>query len=441
MRHIIFILTLVIATSLHAQDVIKKVIVENYYISDNKDATDTTGGILQAGSTTYRIYVQLQKGYKLSAIYGDANHALKISSTANFFNNVDRGKTFGKDIVKSFLANNTAALDSWITIGQATTKKNGMTYFGVLKSQDKNGSFIGGSNNDGGSASVPGGLLTNNDPLSGIPVTIADGLDTMMNNPANWINNGFLDMITGVDSTIFGSVKPGSEYASNNAILETSGVSGIDPDSNQVLVAQLTTKGEISFELNIVVLSPDGTPTKYVAKRSADSLDVKFSGWLKYPFNCGCKDPNYLEYNPDYPVSVKDSCKRRIVIGCMDPDACNYDPNANYSLPSLCCYPGMCADRDISLVCPDLGSTPLKVRLYPNPAEYKLNVDISKVNSENVLMSIYDMYGNKFLENTVNNNSNNITQEIDLSTFTKGIYYVRIQNNEGVNITKFFVKK
>ena len=49
--------------SLQAQ--IEKIIVENYYISDANDATDTTGGQLQAGSKTYRIYIDLKLGSKI----------------------------------------------------------------------------------------------------------------------------------------------------------------------------------------------------------------------------------------------------------------------------------------------------------------------------------------------------------------------------------------
>src|SRR3954471_93608 len=80
---------------------IENVIVETYYVSDSNDATDTTGGYLEPGSTTYRIYVDLAPGNKIRKIYGDANHALKISSTESFFNNKADGQSFGKDFSKN----------------------------------------------------------------------------------------------------------------------------------------------------------------------------------------------------------------------------------------------------------------------------------------------------------------------------------------------------
>ena len=65
---------------LRANAQLEKVIVETYYVSDSLDATDTTGGGLEAGSTTYRVYIDLAPNCKLQKIYGDANHALKLAS-------------------------------------------------------------------------------------------------------------------------------------------------------------------------------------------------------------------------------------------------------------------------------------------------------------------------------------------------------------------------
>ncbi|MFZ4546740.1 MAG: hypothetical protein ACOYN4_04865, partial [Bacteroidales bacterium] len=332
-----------------AQNAIKNVIVETYYVSDANDASDTTGGKLEAGSKTYRIYIQMKPGCKLLSLYGDNSNLLKISSTAPFFNNLNYGETFGKDIKTSNLKKNTVALDTWLTLGQ-TSKKATITNFGVLKSQDANGSVIGGVNNDGGSAAVSGGLLTNNDQLAGLPLTVADGMDSLSNVESNWVNHGFIDMVSGEDSTIFGSVKSGTEFLSNDAFLTNSGVMGVEPDSNQVLVAQLTTKGEISFELNIQVFDPDIDNTYrsfYVAKgvdtiNTGEKTITKVSSFLKYPADCGCNDPNFLEYDKKHVCSAMNSCKTRIVLGCTDVNACNYDPNANYNVQYLCCYPGKC---------------------------------------------------------------------------------------------------
>src|ERR1700758_1535511 len=131
---ILFFSYLFFSTEVKAQ--IEKVIVETYYVSDSLDATDTIDGpsrSLPVGSKTYRVYVDLKKGYKLAKIYGNTTHALKITSTDTFFNNVDRTSFYFGYLMKNvyFRSNPTLALDSWLTLGLATT-----TYNGILKTQD-----------------------------------------------------------------------------------------------------------------------------------------------------------------------------------------------------------------------------------------------------------------------------------------------------------------
>src|SRR5258706_9732068 len=93
---------LIFPVSLRAQ--VTSVTVATYYISDGNDSTDTDGsaGIpdlnLKAVSKAYRVYINLVPGSRLRAIYGDTLHALKIKSTENFFNNMDRGMRSGKNI-------------------------------------------------------------------------------------------------------------------------------------------------------------------------------------------------------------------------------------------------------------------------------------------------------------------------------------------------------
>ena len=152
---LLFILFQFILFLNNLQAQIENIIVEKYYISDSNDAMDTTGGALEVGSVTYRIYADLMPGTRLRKIYGDANHAFKISSTEIFFNNKADGQSFGKDFSKNRLEENTVALDTWLTIGQIARVAS-KTYFGVLKINDDDGSFIGGLNNDGGSSGIPG---------------------------------------------------------------------------------------------------------------------------------------------------------------------------------------------------------------------------------------------------------------------------------------------
>jgi hypothetical protein len=220
-------------------------------------------------------------------------------------------------------------------------------------------------------------------------------------------------------------------------------VVGAYPDSNRVLVAQLTTKGDISFELNIMMSEPNGSSfkdVKYVAKLADGDINsdtLKVSPYLTYPQACGCRDPHYLEYSSSYACNNSDSCRTPIVYGCMDTNACNYDPNANFNIPSLCCYPGYCNDRNIAVVCPEV--TDKRMRIYPNPAKDQLTLQISAANNEKAHYDICDLFGTVIKTNEIDPSSGNSVQNIDISKLNEGVYMLRLFT---INSTeeKMFIK-
>lgn len=365
---LLFSLLFVTGALTTAKAQIKKVAVETYYIADANDATDTTGGrSVASGEKTYRVFITLNAGYKLTKIYGDANHTLKISSTDVFYNNIDRpAAVFGYQVNKSWFQDNPMlALDSWMTIGYATKSSAG-----VLKINDTDGSLLSGTNNNGGTALIAGGILNNNDPATGIALSTADGLMPLPLSSGQWVDDGFKDL-SGIDTSMFGSVSTGSEFISNAAYLQqNAGVGDFNAEAD-VLVAQLTTTGELSFELNIAVIDSSGQITYLVADGDTLLQDEVLSPLLKYPQQCGCTDPAYIEYNPAYACGVTDSCKIKVKLGCMDPAACNFDPEANYNVSLMCCYPGYCNDRNIEVVCNDISDDRHKAPVLfvaPNPA-------------------------------------------------------------------------
>ena len=432
----ILIILLISLINFKVQAQLENVIVEKYYIADSADVADTTNGVLEKGAVTYRVYIDLKPGYKLTKLFGSADHTFRIASDAPFYNHVD-GKTFAYDFTKSSYGTNTLGLDTWLTLGE-TTRKSSKTYGGVLKSSDKDGSFIGGTNNDSD-------LLSNEDPEAGIPVTKSDGMAIITTVPTNWLNYGILDVNSGTndDSTIFGSLKRGMEFKSNILQFSNSGVTGVDPDSNQILVAQLTTKGKLSFDLNIEVLKPDNKIITFVAVGKDTVINgdtIKQFSKLSYPLACGCTDPHYLEYNNTFSCLEPTACKTRIVCGCTDPLACNYDSNANVNIPTLCCYPGFCNDRDISVVCPSI-SNAVDFGVYPNPAEDQLNIEITgNIEDQQIKYAIYDAYGIIKAEKIIDNYSTSSLQQVDISGFASGLYWVRLSVGSTLK-NKMFIKK
>ncbi len=421
---------------------LEKVIVEKYYVSDANDATDVDGGGVPVGSTTYRIYVDLKPGTTLKGIYGDANHPFSISSSEVFFNNILDGRTFAKDFIKGRYLENTVALDTWLTLGQ--TAKQGTKYFyGILKDQDTDGSFVGGSNNDGGSALVSSGLLINEDPLCGIPLTIADGMDTLNSAPNNWFNLGILDFLTGADSTIFGSLVPSTNFYSSDFQLSCSGVQGTVADSNQVIIAQLTTLGELAFNINIAVEElVNGVPTlvNYVSSDTLLGENERYSNLLSYPYLCGCNNGNYLEYNSSFVCYEEGSCVTPVVFGCTDSLACNYDPEANINIETLCCYPGSCAGRNIEEVCPSFMGNDFDVNVYPNPTSGDMTMNIiSGTTNSSWSYEVYNTYGSVKLSGIFSTTDLNVVLPLNLLNLDPGMYQLKVSNGE-LSKHKLFIK-
>ncbi len=449
---LILLTLLFIPKGVHAQ--IHDVIVEKYYISDSLDATDSTNWFanagypthyLERGSITYRVYVQLDSGYKLRKVWGSECHPFKVKSTAVFYNNISRpDELYGYMIRKQFFYGNPLlAIDSWLTIGKCAVGNgvNPVQYMGVPKDDDYDGSLIGGSShNGGGTAGISVGLIVNNDTAAHIPVDTADGMVPTIAPFPGWVDFGFTEVIGGntTDTTTFGSINVDSVFISTNGYLQQNGgVTGDSAAGHKVLVGQFTTKGELTFELNLELMDStggihNGDLLNFVATASncdTVGMDTTVLGMLKYPRDipiCGCGDPFFVEYNPNAPC-FNDSvyCLHRIVFGCMDTLACNYDANANFNIPSLCCYPGRCNDRDISLVCPGVTSL-TGFKLFPNPAVDILNIEINAGINQEVKYTIYDSFGIIVEDKDLGIRTGVVTPLVDVSTYQIGLYLVRV---------------
>ncbi len=236
--------------NVNAQNGLEGVIVEKYYISNANDATmNGVGGVLPAGSVTYRIYVDLLPGYKFQAAYGIPNHELRLATTTSFFNNEDRG-----DITpaysKSQASQNTVMLDSWLSAGAAC---NGN--FGILKTEDDNVANVINAN----------GILQNSDPAAGIPLTSRDGL--IAGSPETVTLVG-LD----IDAEVFNDIsQAGNLFSTYNGSWASLNGSVGPTTANKILIAQITTDGVFSFKLNIQIGTPTGNVQQYVAENPTGS--------------------------------------------------------------------------------------------------------------------------------------------------------------------------
>jgi len=77
-----------------------------------------------------------------------------------------------------------------------------------------------------------------------------------------------------------------------------------------------------------------------------------------------------------------------------------------------------------------------QISLFPNPAQNEINVDISSLNSSKVTVEIYNIIGEKIIEDRLINATQN---KIDISNLIEGKYILRLQIDKET-ITKSFVK-
>lgn len=404
------------ASGVMGQGVLENVLVETYYVSDADDATTTVGGTLDEGSVTYRVFITLCDDCRLKAVYGNENHPFSITSTEVFFNNTDRGKTWGFDIQDNRLDENTVALDSWLSFGGATDED-----WGIPKTEDSDGSFVGGVNHEDG-------LLVNEAAAAGIPLTQADGLLTATATaPSNFFQSG------DNPSTILGIETVGTSFVSTTFRAQADGIA-IAETGNTFLVAQLTTKGDLTFDFNFEILDANGQLVKVVSSNEVLEDGEVYSPFLSYPLECGCTDPYFLEY--DASAACDDgSCITEIVFGCNDPEACNYDSSVNFNVPELCCIlPDNCTGLDIDVVCPEYvgienSEKAFSVLMYPNPASDAINLNLDG-RLTSVELRIYNLQGEVVVQRNLQALNGVVVERVETENWANGLYLIEIRAND-----------
>jgi hypothetical protein len=253
----ILVCMIMLGFNLFGQEGLEGIKLEKYYVSTKKDnGKKHLSGELPVGSTTYRMYVDLAPGYRFIAAFGSPGHPLEIRSTQNIYNHVENGATYPIRIPERTYKKNIVALDSWVTVGPA-----GENYLGVLKEADTLKDF-------GTVVPFERGFLESDKNEMGYPLRERDGFLRSEHIPDITLYN--------IDSNlrVLGMETIGKTFRIENGAWASmgKGVCGVDSlGSNTVLIAQITTKGELSYELNFLIGTPDGKTIKYVAKDAVEN--------------------------------------------------------------------------------------------------------------------------------------------------------------------------
>jgi hypothetical protein len=358
-RFLFFIAFILACVFVNAQTGLQKVIVERYYVSNADDAAVSIG-TLPVGSVTYRIFADMKQGYKFQTAYGSPAHTLFIKTSTSFFNNEDRGSK-SPTYTKTQAKDNSVMIDSWLSAGAGCTGN-----FGILKSEDNGVSTVVNADN----------ILQNNDPVAGIPLTIQDGLIAGI--PGSFIAIG-IDNELGVFDDISQS---GNSFLTNNGAWSClSGAVGPDT-TNKVLLAQITTDGEMSFELNIQIGTPEGGTEQYVAKNPV-GLETQLSS---------------LTFNSSVNTGIEE--------------------------------PIAFAERNKS-----------QVSVFPNPTsgEFSLRL-ISGEKTLKIKYVIYNLIGKEIARKNIENAESDYTDKVDLSSCPDGVYFIEVTANGTKSVSKILKK-
>jgi hypothetical protein len=359
MKKPLLTLGLLSTLSLNAQKGLEGIVVEKYYVSNTADSLDADENSavspLRVGSVTYRVFANLLPEYKVIQMYGDPNHIFKVETTTSFYNDPNFGVSYYNGTSINNTKKNTQLIDSYFTIGGVAS---GM--MGVPKSEDMDGSI---GNNQG--------ILSNNDPSAGIPITGSGAQDGLMPGSPIALNTlGLTNELNIFDQTV------GSTFSTNGAtIVALGGVQGVT-SSNSVLLGQFTTDGVFSFQLNIQLGTPvAGGSEKYVASN---------------PVGDELQEPSLIYSSKPSSVGLVDHLSNK--------------------------------NMDV-LLFPNPTSEKINFQI--------LNIqDASQLDK----LEIVNLNGQTLMEQTLNATNGNVIGSIDLSDFNKGLYMVRLHvGNQVIN--------
>jgi hypothetical protein len=259
----LYVLILICACAkVFAQEGLQGIWVEPYYVTSKSDhEAFNSSGPLEEGAVTYRIFVDLEPGYRFQAAYGSPEHPLEISSDKVFFNHNHSGNTYPNIIPERDLARDIVLLDSWVTAGAATENHLGVPRKNDFLAQDAYLRFKGGF--------LENTVRLNDDDIGPLTfkLTDCDGLARTDHLPVTTIYN--MDSLGWAMS----SVSRAKRLVVDNGAWACMGKGAVGADSlsgNHVLIAQITTAGKLDYRLNIMIGTPEGKSIQYVYANPQD---------------------------------------------------------------------------------------------------------------------------------------------------------------------------
>ncbi len=239
------------------QGIVDSIFVELYHVMDSPVVGEPP-------LKTYRIFVDLAPGYKLQTVFGDERNQLYITTTTRFFNDAENSVKYADQLNEERLNTGMAALDSWLTIGAASS-----AHWGVPRPWDTDGSllecppypsYVPPSTDHGKRRKKEKTLCELDGMLKAGPVPAV-------------VNFKF-------DPGYLGQIRGAHLHTMDGAWAVLGGTLG-PTEENVLLIAQLTTTGDLSYKLNIQVGLPDGSFMRYVHTDAHGDEEAVLKGLIR----------------------------------------------------------------------------------------------------------------------------------------------------------------
>ena len=79
--------------------------------------------------------------------------------------------------------------------------------------------------------------------------------------------------------------------------------------------------------------------------------------------------------------------------------------------------------------------------IYPNPANPTLNIDYEVFQQSKLSIEIYGINGQNYFSSSLKSNLGFQNYQLDLNSFSSGIYFLKLISKESSSIQKFVVQK
>ena len=77
-----------------------------------------------------------------------------------------------------------------------------------------------------------------------------------------------------------------------------------------------------------------------------------------------------------------------------------------------------------------------ELKVYPNPAHNKVNIEFNSTENQDLKISLIDMLGQILWKDELTNFEGKYSQQINLNKFAKGVYYIKISSKSGATVRK-----